>query len=533
MKSLQFSYYTNLYLITEMEARCLLIPLLIEGTRNWISKLVVVEKTLVRCGKHGGNPYQRIVFADSENNAIQGIIYAKDLDVLDPLLQLHSTFYIGSARISSIDNNFYLGTSQFQLVLTKSTFIRLVPPQFALTYEQYYRLTPFSHIHKSIDDPTATTNILCAVIQALPQRTIPRGEDHALIQEFIIVNEEKKPIILTMWDEFVRTEAAYLSTILADQPIMFVARAKINSVYNLSASTQATSIIMYDLPIPQTYALKDWVRANRPYIEAIITERLYDPIYQTIHPPTLAQVRSINQMISAPKTAKPFWIKAEIRIINPYQQFYFLSCPNTRCKKGTGAQIDMEFTCFHCHTAFAHPQPRLKFDIQLFDGTGFVNASIDDANAEQILTISPQTIVQMEQMNEQVDITFANNRLQDKQFYIQIRNTARSMQPPRYVILACLPVPDLQTPSLTSTSQDPTSPTSTTSASISASTDNLMTTPPEKQSNLSALNPTTETSTSSLVKDLTASQVQTNIHESQLKRTANLQSQSAPKRPKA
>ncbi|KAL3499989.1 hypothetical protein ACH5RR_039082 [Cinchona calisaya] len=94
-----------------------------------------------------------------------------------------------------------------------------------------------------------------------------------------------------------------------------------------------------------------------------------------------------------------------------------------------------------CSMAAPKPKPREKFDIQLFDETGMLDALIGDKYAELILGIQAQEIAEMEAQNEKMDIDLINQRLKDEELYFQIKIspfTTRRRSMIRYNVLACL-----------------------------------------------------------------------------------------------
>ncbi|XP_071925323.1 replication protein A 70 kDa DNA-binding subunit B-like isoform X2 [Coffea arabica] len=421
---------------SNIETKCVLVPDLTDANRNWFAKLVIIEKSPIRYGKDTGTPYQKYIFADASNNTIQASVYDRDIEDLDPILQLHCTYYIGNAWITKIASPFFMASSPYQLTISKRTFIHAVPPDNALPYEHCYQFTPFHELHSFIGDDNTRISILCVVIHALPPRTVPRGNRYVPIQEFVVLNEEKRPLLFTMWEEFLPSKGAQLKNLIPHQPIIIIARPKVNTHHTISIGTQATSIVIFNPQIPQAALLKQWITENTTYMQTVTREKLYDKAHQRVHPPIPSQLREIY-------ATKPFWIKAEIRIRNNNSRFYFLSCPNPTCMKPTGADIDTDFTCFFCRMTYSRPLARLRFETQLCDNTGLLIATIEDDYAESILQTSVHEVIRMEQTEEQLDIAAINSRLQNTHYYIQVRNTTRSVQfthNPRYIIVAYLPI---------------------------------------------------------------------------------------------
>ncbi|XP_071902854.1 replication protein A 70 kDa DNA-binding subunit B-like isoform X2 [Coffea arabica] len=308
---------------SSIETKCILIPELTDTNRNWFAKLVIIEKSPIRYGKDTGTPYQKYIFADAANNTIQASVYDHDIEDLDPILQLHSTYYIGNAWITKIASPFFMALSAYQLAISKRTFIHAVTPDNALSCEHCYQFTPFHELHSFIGDdntrismPTQLPSpyfpvfcllnfiklmhyisffvgILCAVIHALPPRTVPRGNRYVPIQEFVVLNEEEKPLLFTMWEEFLPSEGSQLKSLIPHQPIIIISRLKVNTHHTISIGTQATSIIVFNPEIPRAALLRQWIAENTTYIRRVIQEKLYDKAHQQVHPPIASQLREI------------------------------------------------------------------------------------------------------------------------------------------------------------------------------------------------------------------------------------------------
>lgn len=76
---------------------------------------------------------------------MQAIIYEQDVDQLDKLLDLYKTYYVGNARIKEITGNTpILAASHYQMILNRSTYIKLTEAQNKLPVDNVYQLTPFS-----------------------------------------------------------------------------------------------------------------------------------------------------------------------------------------------------------------------------------------------------------------------------------------------------------------------------------------------------------------------------------------------------
>ncbi|XP_073309079.1 uncharacterized protein [Primulina huaijiensis] len=220
-------------------------------------------------------------------------------------------------------------------------------------------------------------------------------------------------------------------------------RLSVNTFYGLSIGTVPNSTILFDPPIQRSELLKQWMQANKEYIETIVSQKLYDKANQEIDQPFSSQIRKISQILSLTDVVKSFWIKAKIRIKNSEGSVYFLACPG--CSKSCGAAYKYEFTCFYCNHAFPSPKPLLRFQVELFDGTGNLSTYVENKEASMLLCMSGEDIIEAEEHGTPFDPDIFNQKSRDLQFLFQLRTSwskARSKTFVRNTVIACLPASD-------------------------------------------------------------------------------------------
>ncbi|KAL3529320.1 hypothetical protein ACH5RR_008642, partial [Cinchona calisaya] len=164
-----------------MKAKCVPISTLHDKTTNWMSKLILVEKSSIRISKDRKTSYQRYLFADPN------------------------------------------------LTSTKNAFVRRVDESNMLAADGNYDLTPFKNFFKFIDDGNIRINVLSSVVHALLLETVMHDGRTVPIQEFVVLNEECRPVIFTMWKEFLDIEVAKPLSITPQFPVMLITRAKSTS----------------------------------------------------------------------------------------------------------------------------------------------------------------------------------------------------------------------------------------------------------------------------------------------------------------
>ncbi|KAL8476143.1 hypothetical protein ACS0TY_028705 [Phlomoides rotata] len=218
-------------------------------------------------------------------------------------------------------------------------------------------------------------------------------------------------------------------------------RLSVNNYHEISFGTLPISTILIDPPISQAKNLDSWLKANREYVERIVPQKLYEKENQITNRPLDSQIRKISQILCLPETShvKSFWIKSTLQVIKPGQQFYFLGCPG--CSKACGAVYGSEFTCFYCNTDFPNPKPMLRFEDELYDGTGCLDAFAEHTEAQTLLHMSAEDVITAAKEN-QMGLDEVNERFKDLLFFFHIRTSNTEIRRKKYIrntIMTCLP----------------------------------------------------------------------------------------------
>ncbi|XP_075488962.1 uncharacterized protein LOC142527868 [Primulina tabacum] len=156
--------------------------------------------------------------------------------------------------------------------------------------------------------------IFCILFLVLLTRFFPRftlqcvfpprfvGRTKRNLQDFVVINEERSALIHRLWEEFLQTEAPYLTKNVHNMRIILGMRLFVNILYGLSIGTTPSSTILFDPPTPQAEELRLWVKANREYADTVISQKLYEKAYQSVDQPFDFQIRKIRQILSLTET---------------------------------------------------------------------------------------------------------------------------------------------------------------------------------------------------------------------------------------
>ncbi|XP_027086721.2 replication protein A 70 kDa DNA-binding subunit B-like [Coffea arabica] len=242
-----------------MEENIISVSQLNVGVQSWVVRVVLIEKSFVRGSVNMGRHYQRYVFADQLGDRVQAIAYFADLNVLDEILQLFSTYYIGNGIVRRLmDDSIMLGSVSFEVTLTQHTLIERVHGLVQLPTDNLYNFTRFGHLQSLRHSRDAIITILGVVIKVFPLHVFLFGSRYMRVQEFLLMNEEMMPVVFAIWEEFVDTDGAHLAQIAHEHPIVLICRPKISHFHGLSLATERRTIIMYDVAIREADELRSW-----------------------------------------------------------------------------------------------------------------------------------------------------------------------------------------------------------------------------------------------------------------------------------
>ncbi|XP_073314705.1 uncharacterized protein [Primulina huaijiensis] len=89
-----------------------------------------------------------------KNTSMQSIIYEQDVDQLNKLVELYKTYYVGNAKIKEISGNTpIMAASKHQMILSRSTYIKLADVKEQLPVDHAYELTSFGQFPQIADMP--------------------------------------------------------------------------------------------------------------------------------------------------------------------------------------------------------------------------------------------------------------------------------------------------------------------------------------------------------------------------------------------
>ncbi|XP_071933328.1 replication protein A 70 kDa DNA-binding subunit B-like [Coffea arabica] len=96
------------------------------------------------------------------------------------------------------------------------------------------------------------------VLCAFPAREVYFEGGPSVAWDYVIVNYDMKPIILTLWNEFEALEGTAILANIAENPVVICIRVRVIADSYLSLSTQSSSVILVSPNVQQARNLQMW-----------------------------------------------------------------------------------------------------------------------------------------------------------------------------------------------------------------------------------------------------------------------------------
>ncbi|KAL0305019.1 UNVERIFIED_CONTAM: hypothetical protein Scaly_2999400 [Sesamum calycinum] len=226
-------------------------------SKGYIALAVATSGVAAALLPGGRTAYSRfkipIDLMEKNGTKVQAVIYNPDMSLMEDVLQLQETYYISNAKVTFVEPKYRMVPNMYQWIISRTTVIRRViddslPRELgAPEFKKFVDIPLFLGSNSLID-------VLAIVVDKLEQRSINTKYGMSTIQEFVIVNDERKPMILTLWNEVVSTEGAAI--LAADKmPIIAATRLHVTDYHGISLSARGFANIIVNPSYSETTLL--------------------------------------------------------------------------------------------------------------------------------------------------------------------------------------------------------------------------------------------------------------------------------------
>ncbi|KAK1565434.1 hypothetical protein Q3G72_026429 [Acer saccharum] len=237
--------------------------------------MLVAEKSMPRNARQNSSKYQHLILVDTQGTGIQATIFDKNIRAFEDTLTVFKKYHITNANVRPILPDHRVVNNEYQWIIDGGTTVEEIEKEdIAGTSKNTpeFSFVLFSRLDNYIDS-FDQVDIIALAIDVQPVRCIQTSFGTCSIQEVTLVNEEKQPLLLTLWDKFIDYEGDAILNHIATKHVIVAMRLKVVSYNNLSLRTKASTCIMIDPDMPETYALRTWRDENKLYLESTLTEK--------------------------------------------------------------------------------------------------------------------------------------------------------------------------------------------------------------------------------------------------------------------
>ncbi|CAA0823249.1 Unknown protein [Striga hermonthica] len=357
-----------------------------DKTKNWTTLIQVVERTHVNTSKNDSSVlYRRFLFTDEEGTKVSAVAYNHVINQFTDMLLPYKRYYLtGIAPPEKA--SFKVGDYDYNWLLVNGTyaedFMESIPPQFPCHIE----LHRFEDLHKFAD--TGHLKKLQAyfgvVVHALP---VKKSGENNTSRDLVIINEVKKPLLLTLWNQFETQEGQQLETSMSAGNILLTMRVKAYP-YQQKSDT----CLLINPPMAATVDLKQWYIDNKDDVARLVSEEAYKNTNFLFPPPKHSDIISIQNALRTIKNIKTCWISGRLDFVVGNRALWYTACNN--CHKTYNVPHDTAIKCRGCQKE-AYIEARCRIPIAINDGTGIVNVIAYGEDAEKLI---PFNGIQMEKI---------------------------------------------------------------------------------------------------------------------------------------
>uniref|UniRef100_M1CIH2 Replication protein A OB domain-containing protein n=1 Tax=Solanum tuberosum TaxID=4113 RepID=M1CIH2_SOLTU len=349
-------------------------------------------------------------------------MYGSDIKSYAELFLPYHTYLISVASVTESNHAYGIPINTFLWTIDKGTLIEPIeevePPEDSLPPPTRLTVTMFDSFHHQPEG--LEFDVLAIVVNVALPTCAANG---SRIQELIIMDNQKKPKKLTLWESFIDHVGIYIAEQLNQYPIILARKIAKSKSYAGLTSRFATTI-QINPPYPQVAALRKWATSNEQLLIAY----------------TKKSITSTGSLQLIPFEDEIISIADAHQHLPPVQHankslLGFVHRGDSIVQLVAVPQILFQ--------ALNHPliysYNKCQFDITITDNSGSATALISDEAAETMLHLTSEEIYDIRCTKKQM-LPLANvtRQLSGKTFTIQVKNSfAKTMDgtPANLIIL--------------------------------------------------------------------------------------------------
>ncbi|XP_031126940.1 replication protein A 70 kDa DNA-binding subunit A-like [Ipomoea triloba] len=319
------------------------------------------------------------------------MLYDNEIDVLDERLKLYCTYTISNASVKPAREFINLPDPNYGNLwnITRRTMIEDVVAGDEININESVQphITPFSDFYACLSS-RQLINVLAIVICKLPRQCITTRNGQQNINEFVIINEESKPVIITLWGNFVMTEGIQIDLQLSQGkfPIVIAQGVNVNAFQGITLSTRYDTTIEVNPPGQHATVLNKWKDNNLSVIYKTIVDKTYLDSFLTLSN-ALQQPKCTFAEIDNELKQKPVaWVRGKLRMKNVGPLEYYIGC--NYCNKTVNSIEGLKLHCLYCGQTDGLTVRRYKLNVEISDGSTIVQATLFNHDVHRLMLLA-------------------------------------------------------------------------------------------------------------------------------------------------
>ncbi|KAL7619166.1 hypothetical protein Lser_V15G01110 [Lactuca serriola] len=365
---------------------------------RWTTLVQILECQHVLQTKKGSS-YKRLMLTDSEGLKFTTIIFSENLNYYARTFTQYRRYHISNAFVIPCDPRYAVSLYGFSWVLNKRTLVQEHPDRNPVNLPCTYEFKPFTRLHEHAESEHLQ-NVRGIVVRCLP--SYEQGSDLVSRRDVVIINEEKLPLVITLWNQFDEHEGNMLQSMQGPPPLFFGLRLKVTTFNSISLTTKPNSGLLINPPVRDDLQLRTWYNNNRKEINDLLSVTNYRRNDFLLPYPAETNISSIVSATSHFDTMKTAWVKGTLSLPEQERNLSYTACSN--CFKSIEADTTWIVTCPSCHIE-SEIQQMSRLTVLIADESGVMKANLHTPELEKFIHFSPKDV----QISEETSQTLCNS----------------------------------------------------------------------------------------------------------------------------
>ncbi|KAL3820384.1 hypothetical protein ACJIZ3_006289 [Penstemon smallii] len=376
-------------------------------TKSWGVRVMVEAKTQPRLPARGVKWYQRVLLVDETGQKISATIFDPDIDHFKDMFSLYKTYTVSNAFVSNIEEKYDKFGHPYQWIINSKTACN---PDFETAISRSLIKSEYA----SIGDlgNLVRQNVLIGELRSF----ILNNKDTKLC-EFAIMNQEKKVVMLMLWNAIAEAEGDLIDKAKDTLPIIKATQLLVSAHRNGTLASTVSTVIELEPEIPEVDSLEIWRSNNlKCIVDAINANDYFERVESSAAFPT-NHISLISDIMSEEKSDR-FTVEVSAVVINTEHKYYYMACK--KCFSSVNADYDYQYTCALCGDK-TQAKPRERIHLSIFDSTGSLNVTVFGPPVINIMHMDSEMCMKLSDKGEPVTADWINHKLSGKSFYMKIR----------------------------------------------------------------------------------------------------------------